>query len=118
MLKHYSPHFREVEKQEVVVAIRWFKSDWTGRTKVAKLSESQATYLRWIEKTTSLTARSTRDVLSRTKRVDRLIGIDRAVSESRLIQNLEEHPEFVNCSQTVKSQLRSAVRLYCRFIGK
>lgn len=75
-------------------------------------------FRRWLESNTDLGDRSISDVISRTRRVMRMIDPIEPESENELAFRLNEESEYVECSMSVKSQLKRAARLYRRFVAQ
>ena len=67
----------------------------------------------WLVETKCLTERSSRDVVSRLKRV--LVLINKSEITEDTLQMLENNNEFQVLSMSVKSQLRRSVRLYFEY---
>lgn len=67
----------------------------------------------WLVETKSLTERSSRDVVSRLKRV--LVLINKSEITEDTLKMLEKNNEFQVLSMSVKSQLRRSVRLYFEY---
>lgn len=78
--------------------------------------DEERQFRRWLESNTDLRDRSVSDVISRTRRVMRMIDPTEPASDNELEFRLSEQGEFVDCSMSVKSQLKRAARLYRRFL--
>lgn len=59
--------------------------------------------------------RSAKDVLSRMRRVSRMIKIDADLPTETLIKFLEKDHNFSQFNTSVRSQLKRATRLYLKF---
>lgn len=70
----------------------------------------------WLKCEKKYTDRSASDILSRIKRVRKILNIKTVEENSEKI--LEEHDKFKDLSCSVKSQLRKALRLYRDFKGE
>ena len=66
-------------------------------------------FLNWLANNKKMTKRSSRDVVSRIRRVKRLLDIDEITKES--VSRLEEEALYQNYSVSIKSQLKRAVLL-------
>ena len=69
----------------------------------------------WLEQNTSLAARSIRDVVSRTRRVQKMLNPLKAESREELAFRLSKNREYNAASASVKSQLKRAAELYRRY---
>lgn len=67
----------------------------------------------WLVETKCLTERSSRDVVSRLKRVLALINKSEITEDT--LNMLEKNSEFQLLTMSVKSQLRRSVRLYSEY---
>ena len=68
----------------------------------------------WLINEKKLTSKSARDVVSRYVRVSSMLG-----SEPKSIQEIDylaDNDLFIECTKTVKSQLRRAIRLYIEYL--
>lgn len=73
----------------------------------------------WLRETQSYTDRSAGNVVSRLKRVRKLIGpVMRFHETLDAVHALEKAPEFSRFSSSVKSQLRRAIVLHSEFTGR
>jgi hypothetical protein len=72
----------------------------------------------WLTKSTDLTTRSLRDLVSRARRVNSMVDIAKTKSAAELEYKLSESAEFLECTPTVRSQLRRASKLYKDFLGQ
>ena len=70
-------------------------------------------FLEWLSTDKSMGARSSKDVVSRCSRVNRLLGIEELGVDT--IDLLKENDEFQNSSTFIRSQLKRAVSLYAEF---
>ncbi len=70
-------------------------------------------WLEWLENNKSFSNKAARDVISRLKRVQHLIGEESIPKDA--ILRLATSKEFNQLSMCIKSQLRRAVRLYFEF---
>lgn len=83
----------------------------------AQLSNTERKAFRtWLRANTELADRSISDVISRTSRVMGMINPLEAESDNELEFRLKERQAFVDCSVSVRSQLKRAARLYRRFV--
>ena len=73
-------------------------------------------FLIWLESERNMSIRSARDVVSRLRRVVRLLGSDSLDITS--LSELSEVDSFNNCSMFIKSQLRRSVNLYLEYANK
>jgi len=70
----------------------------------------------WLRDTQSYTPRSAGNVVSRLKRVRRMIGPETGFQDTRdAVHALEKTPEFAGLSSSVRSQLRRAIVLHSEF---
>ena len=70
----------------------------------------------WLRETQSYTPRSAGNVVSRLRRVRRMIGSEARSHEMRdAVHALEKVPEFASLSASVRSQLRRAIVLHSEF---
>ena len=67
----------------------------------------------WLKNSKGFSTRSSNDVISRLKRVMILADVETVDSNTNSL--LENSNRFVNCSMSVKSQLRRAIILYNEF---
>ena len=75
-------------------------------------------FYRWLRSKKGFTNRPARDVISRVRRVDRLIKIPKGSTAEKLISKLSQRSEFKVLTSSVKSQLKRAIRLLKEFEGK
>ena len=68
---------------------------------------------KWLTENQGMTVRSSRDVISRCKRVNKITGQDEITELT--IEIINNNEEFLEKSMFVKSQLRRAVALYLAF---
>jgi hypothetical protein len=73
-------------------------------------------FRKWLEDYKGLKQKSAGDVISRLKRVNKLIEVDSAAPYEKILLSLENNEEFKNLSLFVKPQLRQAIKLYKEFI--
>ena len=69
-------------------------------------------FIGWLQKERGLSIRSSRDVLSRLKRVDSIIDLSKESSADQLIKKISSNPDFNKLSISVKSQLKRAIILF------
>jgi hypothetical protein len=72
----------------------------------------------WLEDRKGLKARSASDVVSRTRRVEKLIDISLEVPYEQIIESLIKNEEYKNFSPYVKSQVKRAIKLYKEFVSE
>ena len=70
-------------------------------------------FVEWLSTEKALGSRSSKDVVSRCGRVNRLLGT--AELGENAIDLLKENGEFQNSSTFIRSQLKRAVSLYVEF---
>ncbi|OBY78612.1 hypothetical protein BBG47_15875 [Paenibacillus sp. KS1] len=70
----------------------------------------------WLMHNTSYSTKVARDVRCRAKRASKYINLSKNTSDDELIFTLTQHPEFLDLSPTVKSQLKKSVKLYREFL--
>lgn len=75
-------------------------------------------FKRWLIKAKGLSEKSSRDVVSRLKRVQRIHSFKSGDKENKILNALAECDEFNNLSMFIRSQLRRSVRLYKEFQAK
>ncbi len=73
-------------------------------------------FVNWLMTEKKLSNRSARDVLSRTKRIKRLLDIDIITNTTQ--KALEEEEAYHNYSASIKSQLKRAALLNLEFEEK
>ena len=73
-------------------------------------------FLNWLLEEKSLSERSAKDVISRCKRICRILNINKI--ESSAIEKLNSNELFLQKSMFIKSQLRRAINLWLEFGGK
>lgn len=75
-----------------------------------------ANFNKWLLVEKNITIRSAKDVISRYKRAEKIVGskYEEGIPLSLLLKN----QEYINCSICVKSQLKRAVNLYTEFLEK
>lgn len=69
---------------------------------------------KWLSENTALGKRSQNDVCSRLKRVIRILGTE-SIDCKTALSDLEINSKYQQLSYTVRSQLKRAVALYCKF---
>jgi hypothetical protein len=74
------------------------------------------TFNGWLIETQSMGERSARDVISRCKRVCKMLNSDIITDETA--NNLLNCKEYEDSSMFVKSQLKRAITLWLEFIGE
>lgn len=67
----------------------------------------------WLQNEKGMSIRSSRDVVSRVKRVQVMLNSDDVSANT--LEELNSSEDFLKCSMFVKSQLRRAVALYNEF---
>lgn len=67
----------------------------------------------WLVQEKQLGSRSAKDVVSRCKRISRMLDTD--VLNNSTAKSLEQNEQFVSCSIYIKSQLRRALSLAIEF---
>lgn len=70
-------------------------------------------FLDWLIADKKMSQRAAKDVLSRCKRVSKIIGDD--VLNKKTIEHLNASEEFNAKSIYIKSQLKRAVNLFCEY---
>lgn len=70
-------------------------------------------FLDWLITNKRMSQRAAKDVLSRCKRVNKIIEDD--VINKKTIEQLNASDEFSTKSMFIKSQLRRAVSLFCEY---
>lgn len=73
-------------------------------------------FLSWLKVKHGMSERSARDVVSRSKRV--LIITEQKRIDKESMDLLIDSRNFVECSMSIKSQLKRAVTLYMEFLNK
>lgn len=73
-------------------------------------------FLAWLETERGMSIRSSKDVVSRLKRVVNMIGTDEIKKNSA--EKLQECEAFNTCSVYIKSQLRRSVNLYFEYLNR
>ena len=71
----------------------------------------------WIKRETSIQGRSVNDVCSRLRRVLSMISIKPGTTEPGIKSKLLLSKDFMECTTSVKSQLRRVAKLYLLFIN-
>jgi hypothetical protein len=69
----------------------------------------------WIENNTGLKGKSARDVISRLKRVEKMIDINKFSTYEEILKELDENREFNTLTTYVKPQVKRALKLYIKF---
>lgn len=80
--------------------------------------ERDQAFRRWLIETTDLSPRAVGDVLSRLRRVERMIDFSEIASDVDLSIRLLGSEEFRTCAPSVRSQLKRAGRYYLDFVAK
>ena len=70
----------------------------------------------WLMKEKGFTNESARDVVSRIKRIKALLNISEISTNT--LKTLNENQVFLNCSTSVRSQLRRAITLYNEYSSR
>ncbi|MDR6125205.1 hypothetical protein QFZ87_004802 [Bacillus sp. SLBN-46] len=70
----------------------------------------------WLEKNTGLKGKSVRDVISRLKRVEKIIDLNLNATYEQILEELDKNEEFSNLTTYVKPQIKRAVKLYKKFV--
>lgn len=78
--------------------------------------EHDGEFQEWLTQKCGLSAKPARDVVSRLRRVRRVVGEDRIVSEPHAWAYAINHTELSKCTTTVRSQLKRAVLAYQQFL--
>lgn len=71
-------------------------------------------FCEWLEEELHFKKRSARDVVSRLRRVDNIIGLPNIIT-SEVIDKLTNSEQFNNLSTTIKCQLKRALVLFGKF---
>ena len=58
------------------------------------------------------------DVVSRARRANRMVDLSSSFTDAEVDFRLTQAHEFIDCTATVRSQLRRAARLYRQFVAK
>ena len=74
-------------------------------------------FLGWLEATHKYSVQAAKDVVSRLNRCNKLITLDK-VLPTEYISLLEEHPDFLKLSKSVKSQLKRSIVLYYEYYNE
>lgn len=69
----------------------------------------------WLVEEKNMSVRSAKDVLSRCRRICRILDID--TIEETTLKQLIETEEYNECSMFIKSQLKRTVTLYSEFLS-
>jgi hypothetical protein len=69
----------------------------------------------WLKRSAGLTEKSASDVLSRLRRASQFVNVNSKQPIEDLIHKLGKEPKFTQLTDTVRSQLRRAVKLYREF---
>ena len=77
---------------------------------------SEGSFSKWLETEKSISGRSASDIKSRLNRANAVLEFEDPTTPELYLAALAQSEEFQNLSQTVKSQLRHAVRLYSEYI--
>lgn len=72
----------------------------------------------WLCNDRGLKETSAKDVISRLKRVDKIIIFNKEESYEKIIKNLDENDDFIKFSVFVKPQIKRAVKLYKEFLDE
>lgn len=78
--------------------------------------EDKERFKNWLISNKDYSTKSAGDVISRLNRIDMLIKLDLNDNEIKLVYLLDSNAQFLQLSNTVRSQLRRAIRLYKDFI--
>lgn len=70
----------------------------------------------WLMYDKGLMKKSAGDIVSRVKRVNKLIDIEPSVSYESIVISLENNEEFRKLSTFVKPQLKHSIKLYKEYI--
>ena len=71
-------------------------------------------FLTWLQEEHQISERSARDVVSRSKRVLAITGQEKF--DSKTLDLLTRAVEFIECTTSIKSQLKRSVKLYEEFL--
>lgn len=77
--------------------------------------DQERRFRNWLTENTSLKDRSIGDVLSRTRRVMRIVNPLAPETVNELEYRLRQKSQYTQCSVSVRSQLKRAAKLYRRF---
>jgi len=69
----------------------------------------------WLKRSVGLTDKSASDVVSRLRRASQFINVNSKQAIEDVIHKLGKDPKFNQLTDTVRSQLRRAVKLYRQF---
>lgn len=73
-------------------------------------------FKKWLMKSKKYGKKAAQDVVSRLKRVRKIINIDYSLTEeNKVLNKLAKTKEFNNLTMSVRSQLRRAVKLLCEY---
>lgn len=72
-------------------------------------------FLSWLREKKGMSERSARDVVSRSKRA--LVITKQEVFDSHSMDLLTASGDFIECSMSIKSQLKRAITLYMEFLA-
>lgn len=75
-------------------------------------------FSRWLERNTKIGDKGRRDIISRLKRANRYLDIDKVKNDDEIRYLLSQNEEFTALSAYVKSQLKRSVHFYMKFLGK
>jgi uncharacterized protein YabN with tetrapyrrole methylase and pyrophosphatase domain len=70
----------------------------------------------WLAKNTGLKGKSVRDVISRLRRVEKIIDLNLDATYEQILEELDKNEEFSNLTPFVKPQIKRAVKLYKKFV--
>lgn len=88
-----------------------------GSTKEPDLVTDHADAFRlWLEREQALCGRTLSDIVSRARRVAKLVKIDSTIPDDEFMLVLARQDDFQSCTTTVRSQLRRAAALFRKFI--
>jgi DNA (cytosine-5)-methyltransferase 1 len=79
--------------------------------------ESSVQFLNWLQTNVKMTERSLQDIVSRVRRVSRLLPLRRGMDPETATNRLIVAGEFTKCSPSVRSQLKKSLRLYIQFLN-
>jgi DNA (cytosine-5)-methyltransferase 1 len=69
----------------------------------------------WLKRSAGLTDKSASDVVSRLRRASRFVNVNSKQAIEDVIHKLGKDPNFNKLTDTVRSQLRRAVKLYRQY---
>lgn len=83
--------------------------------KLEQMNEEYVNFREWLQDTKSLTKNSAEDVVSRIKRAKKIMELDVPIDIETLLFHFMGKPAFKDLTETVKSQLKRAIKLYKEF---